>query len=161
MRWLMLALMGFLLWLLTAPTVRAQALYEWRELNGTSVYSQVPPAAGEGTVVRKLALSELAGAQRATAARDGAQSLPATHAAHRARDGADERVAHALAALQRAERTLRAQQAPRPGERQHLVNGHSRLTSSYFDRIHALETAVAEARAALQAAYVARDTLVP
>ena len=123
----LLVLAGFLMWLLTAPPVHAQALY----------------------------------AQRATAARVGVQSLPQTHAARRALAAADKRVERALAALQRAERTLRTQQAPRPGERQHLVNGHSRLTSAYFERIHALETAVGAARAELQAAYAVRDALVP
>ena len=153
--------MGFLLWLLTAPALHAQALYEWREADGTSVYSQWPPPAGKGTVVRKLELNQLKGLQRATAARVTVQSLPAAHAAHRAQSRADNRVALALAALQRAEYRLRVQQVPRPDERQHLVDGHSRLTNVYFERIHALETAVGAARAELQAAYDARDALLP
>ncbi len=160
-RFSLLALVGFLLWLLTAPSLHAQALYEWRETDGRSVYSQWPPPASKGIVVRKLELNQLKGLQRATAARVAVQSLPAAHAAHRAQSRADNRVALALAALQRAEYTLRAQQVPRPDERQHLVNGHSRLTNAYFERIHALETAVGAARAELQAAYAARDALLP
>lgn len=157
----LLALVGFLLWLLTAPALHAQALYEWREADGTSVYSQWPPPAGSGTVVRKLELNQLTGPLRATASRVAVQSLPVAHAAHRAQSRADSRVALALAALQRSEYRLRVQQVPRPDKRQHLVDGHSRLTSVYFERIQALETAVGAARAELQAAYAARDALLP
>jgi hypothetical protein len=76
-----------------------------------------------------------------------------------ARRRADERVARALDALLAAERALRHGQQPLPGERRHLVDGYSRLTSSYFDRLQALQTAVDDARARLQSAYAARDAL--
>lgn len=112
-------------------------------------------------MVRKLEMNHLQGPQRTTAARVAVQSLPPAHAAHGAQARADSKVALALAALQRLEHRLRAQQVPGSDERQHLVNGHSRLTSAYFERIHALETAVVVARAELQAAYAVRDALVP
>lgn len=105
-----------------------------------------------------------AGPQHWAAADATVQGLPATRAASagpRTQAEADLAVTQAQAALQQARRALSAGQAPLPGERQHLVNGHSRLTSTYFDRIHRLEKAVADARAALQASYSARDALVP
>ena len=136
-------------------------LYEWREASGTAVYPQWPPRAGEGALVRTLDLNPPADAQRATAERVALQSSPAAPASPRVQASAAGVVGHALAALQRAERIMGARKAPRPGERQHLVNGHSRLTSAYFDRIHALQAAVAAARAGLRAAYAARDALVP
>jgi|WetSurMetagenome_2_1015567.scaffolds.fasta_scaffold17180_4 hypothetical protein len=79
--------------------------------------------------------------------------------ARAARRQADERVARALDALLGAERALRHGRQPLPGERRHLVDGYSRLTSAYFERLQALQTAVEHARGALQSAYAARDAL--
>ncbi|ODV01890.1 MAG: hypothetical protein ABT20_15315 [Rubrivivax sp. SCN 70-15] len=76
-----------------------------------------------------------------------------------ARRRADERVARALDALLAAEHALRHGQQPLPGERRHLVDGYSRLTSAYFDRLQALQAAVDKARSRLQSAYAARDAL--
>jgi hypothetical protein len=72
---------------------------------------------------------------------------------------ADATVSQALVTLQGAERALRQGQAPQPGERRHLVNGYSRLTQAYFERISGLEAAVKSERDALAAAYTARDSL--
>ena len=80
-RWLLLALAGFLVWLLTAPPVHAQTLYQWREANGAAVYSQWPPRDGEGIAVHALELSQLTGVQRAAATRVTVRGLPAAHAA--------------------------------------------------------------------------------
>ena len=160
-RCLSLSLAGLVGWLLTAPSLHARGVYEWREANGTAAYSQWPPRPGDGTVVRTLELDRPTAAQRAEATREPAPDLPAAPTARRAPAGAGEGVATALAALQRAEHARRTGQAPLPGERQHLVDGHSRLTNAYFDRIHALETAVSDARAALQRASAARNNLAP
>jgi hypothetical protein len=149
--------------LLTAVAAHAdvQALYEWHEPGGAVVFSQFPPDPGEGTAARTLVLHDLYGAERATALRVAVQSMPVADPAQRSLARADARVSTALAALQRAEHNLRTGQQPRSGERQHLVNGHSRLTSAYFNRISAMETAATKAHAELQAAYAARDALVP
>ena len=159
MHWILLALLGLVVWLLSAPVLHAQTLYEWRQPDGTTVYSQWPPRSGQDIAVRTLDERELSGAQRAAAVRVGAQSLPPAHAANRALASSDLRIDQDLAALQRAERALRTGQVPRAGERQHLVNGHSRLTQAYFTRVSALESGVAQARATLRAAYATRDAL--
>jgi hypothetical protein len=87
------------------------------------------------------------------------QGLPEGQASQQALAAADARIARALTALQQAEALLRNEGTPLAGERRHLANGHSRLTRAYFDRISALESAVASARAELQAAYAQRDGL--
>ena len=156
----MLALLGLVIWLLSAPVLHAQALYEWRQPDGTTAYLQWPPRSGQGISVRSLDEGELSGARHA-AVRVGAQSLSPAHAANRTLANVDQRVEHSLAALQWAERALRSGQVPRAGERQHLVNGHSRLTQPCFDRISALESNVAQARTSLQAAHASRDALAP
>ncbi len=84
---------------------------------------------------------------------------PGPGASQTERRHADERVARALDALLAAERALRHGQQPLPGERRHLVDGHSRLTSAYFERLQALQTAVDKARSELQSAYAVRDAL--
>lgn len=160
-RSLLLSLAGLLGWLLAAPSLHARGIYEWREVNGTAVYSQWPRRPGEGTASRTLELDRTTGAQQEAATREPAPKLPAAPTARRAPAGVGAGVAAAQAAVQRAEHAWRAGLAPRPGERQHLVNGHSRLTGAYFHRIHALERAVADAHAALQKASAARDTLAP
>lgn len=156
---LLLAALGVLIWLATAPTAHAQVLYEWREHGGTVVYSQMPPRPADGVLLRSLKLAEMPAADQATAARIVAASAPPGDNRD-AWQRADARVAAALASLQIAERTARAGQEPRPGERLHLVNGHSRLTRAYFDRLSALDGAIAQARAALQTAYAERDALM-
>lgn len=154
------ALLGLVIWLLCAPPARAQAIYEWREPDGTATYGQVAPAGAHAGDVRQLRLADEAPPRRAAAARLQAAAQPATSADARALRRADDQVALAVRTLQRAEQALRGGQEPRPGERRHLVNGHSRLTQVYFDRVAALEAAVAEAREAMQTAYTERDTLL-
>ena len=155
---LLLAALGVLIWLATAPTAHAQVLYEWREPGGTVVYSQMPPRPTDGVLLRSLKLAEMPPADQPTAARIAAASAPPGDS-RAAWQGADDRVAAALASVQAAERTAREGQPPRAGERRHLVNGHSRLTRAYFDPLSALDAATAQARAALQAAYAERDAL--
>ena len=159
--WPVRAGLALLLGVSGAPALQAQTLYEWHERNGTVVYSQFPPAPKEGAAPRTIRLQDLAGPERATALRVAAQSVPAASPGRRPLALADARVGRAVSGLQRAEQALRGGQSPRPGERQHLVNGHSRLTKAYFDRIAGLEAQVARARAEVQAAYAQRDALVP
>jgi hypothetical protein len=147
------------LWLSSGAALHAQTLYEWREPGGTVVYSQLRPE--DGSSVRTLVLRDLSGPSRTTALRVAVQSAPASLSARRALAVADGRVDRAIDRLQRAERAVRAGQEPLPGERQHLVNGHSRLTRAYFDRISLLENDVTQARAELQAAYAERDAVLP
>ncbi|MDE2626382.1 MAG: hypothetical protein KGL99_04445 [Burkholderiales bacterium] len=147
---------------LGAAPLRAQTLYEWREPGGTMVYSQFPPEPGEASGTRALVLHDLDGVERATALRVAVQSLPPADPAQRALARADARIGVALAHLQRAEKNLRTGQKPGPGERRrHRVDGHVWLTRGYFDRISALEASVGRDRAELQAAYAARDALMP
>ena len=60
----------------SGPALRAQTLYEWREPNGTVVYSQLAPLLKEGATTRAIHLHDLSGPERATAVRVAAQSLP-------------------------------------------------------------------------------------
>lgn len=78
-----------------------------------------------------------------------------------AADLAEARVRKSVADLARAEKNLRDGKQPRPDERQHLVDGHSRLRQAYFDRIDALERAVTRARREVADAGAARDALLP
>lgn len=159
--WRARAWLAVLLTLAGAPALHAQTLYEWHERNGTVVYSQLPPSLKEGATTRAIHLHDLAGPERATALRVAAQSLPAASPDQQPLAQADARVGRAVSGLQRAEQALRSGQSPKPGERQHLVNGHSRLTKAYFDRIAGFEAQVARARAEVQAAYTQRDALLP
>ena len=115
----------------------------------------------EGATTRAIHLHDLTGTERATAVRVAAQSLPVAPPDQWPLALADARVGRAVSSLQRAEQALRSGQSPKPGERRHLVNGHSRLTRAYFDRISSSEAEVARARAELQAAYAERDGLIP
>lgn len=149
----MLVALGLLIWLVSVPTVHAQELYEWQEPGGTVVYSQLPPRPWDGVLLRRLKIAELPDVDRPAAARLAAVGAPAN-------DGRDDaKVAAALTLLQSKERSARDGQRPRAGERLHLVDGHSRLSRAYFDRLALLDTAVVRARDALQAAYAERDAL--
>ncbi len=155
---LLLVALGVLVWLATAPAAHAQVLYEWREPGGTTVYSQMPPRPADGVLLRSLKLAELPPAEQVPAARVATASGPPGDR-RAAWQQADARVATALARVQAAERAAREGQSPRPGERRHLVNGHSRLSRAYFDRVSALDARAAQARVALQSAYAERDAL--
>lgn len=149
-------------WLSIASGLHAQTLYEWRDANGTTVYSQLPPDAGLPGPVRVVVLPDLPPPQRAAAARMLVQSGPPAQDERRiALEQADARVQRAVEALQQAERALRQGQEPAPGERQGLADGHSRLTSAYFERLAELQGRIDRQRAELQAAYAARDALLP
>jgi hypothetical protein len=154
-----LGLLGLVIWLASAPLLHAQPIYEWREPDGTLTYGQKPPASTPAGMVRELHLPAEPPSRRAAALRVQAAAQPAVSSDVRSLRRADARIALALTSLDKAENALRDGQQPRPGERRHLVNGHSRLTRAYFDRIASLEAAVTKAREALQAAYTERDSL--
>lgn len=156
---LVLSLLGIVLWVTTAPVAHAQELYEWREAGGTTVYSQTPPRPSQGVVQRRLKLADWPADQRAAATRALVRSAPPGDAKATALQHADARLTAALARAQAAERALALGQEPRPGEHRHLVNGHSRLTQAYFERLKSLEVTATRERASLQAAYAARDAL--
>lgn len=157
--WLLVMVAAVLLWLLSAPRLHAQTLYEWREPGGAVAYSQVPPRPQDGVLLRRIELPTLAPDARRAAARVLAHGTAQETTASASLRRADASVSKALVVLRAAERALRQGQIPQPGERRHLVNGHSRLTQTYFDRISGLEAAVTSARDALAAAYTARDNL--
>jgi len=150
------AVLGAALGLTAAPAVQAQEVLQWRQPDGTTVYSALPPAVG-ASAVREVHLA--ATPASAVAAQTTMASSDPTGATPSELRDADTQVARAHDALAQAERAVRAGQEPLPGERQRLVNGHSRLKSAYFDRIAALESAVARARAALRAAQSQRAAL--
>jgi hypothetical protein len=72
---------------------------------------------------------------------------------------ADIGITQAQGALEKAEQTLQAGRTPLPGERKQNVDGYSRLTQVYFDRLKKLEQQVAHARQLLDKAYGAREAL--
>lgn len=160
-RWVLRALWSLGAGVVMLPGLHAQTLYEWRASDGSTVYSQSPPDPGQGIVSRTLKLQDLDGPERAATLRVAARSASAADPLPQALRSADNRIGRAIIALKNAEQALRTGQSPKAGERQHLVNGHSRLKQVYFDRIKALESRVAQARAELQAAYAARDALKP
>lgn len=155
-RWLPPAALGAALALLGAPAAQAQQVLQWRQPDGTVAYSALPPSA-PARAVRELQLTA-SSAPTATRPAAAAGDAPVGATPRELRD-ADAQVARARTALAQAEQAVRSGQEPLPGERQRLVNGHSRLTSAYFDRIAALEAAVARARAALRAAQAQRAAL--
>ncbi len=147
-------------WLLSASLeLWAQTVYEWRETNGTVVYSDHIPTAAQGTVMRTLSAQNVLDADRAALVRVASQTVPVEHPSRQMLADADGIVARAITQLQQAELALQRGQVPQPGERSGLVNGYSRLNSTYFDRINALEAQVLRARTSMQSAYARRDAL--
>ncbi|MBE7417447.1 MAG: hypothetical protein HS128_06740 [Ideonella sp.] len=155
MRGALAAALGVTLWLAAVPAGQAQQVMRWRQPDGTTAYSVMPPAAG-ASAVREV---HLAATPASAVVRSPAAVHELTGATPSELRDADAKVARAHDALAQAEQAVRAGQEPLPGERQRLVNGHSRLTSAYFDRIAALESAVARARAELRAAQSQRAAL--
>ncbi len=71
----------------------------------------------------------------------------------------DQAIGQAQHNLAAARQALKEGRTPLPGERRGNVNGSSRLTPAYFDRVAALEQKVAEARQQLGQAYALRRDL--
>lgn len=153
---LSLFLLGLLIWLASAPSVHALVVYRWTEPDGTVAYAQMPPDARDGPVVRRLQLVAVPGPVRPAPLHAAAGSLP-TDASSPPPRSATRGVDDAWRQLQSAEQALRQGRTPTAADRRHLVDGHSRLTPEYFDRVSALEAAVQRARENLQAAVAARD----
>ena len=145
--------------LLASPYLRAEVMFEWRETDGTVVYSDQRPTAAQGEITRTLTVKNLSDGNRAALVRLGSQTVPAEHPFRQMLVNADNTVAQAVTHLQQAESALQRGQVPQPGERSGLVNGHSRLNSTYFERIILLEAQVQEARLKMQSAYAQRDEL--
>lgn len=146
--------------LIASSHLLAQTVYEWRETNGTTTYSDHMPTAAQGTVTRTLTAQNVADADRAVIVRLASQAAPVEHSSRQMLADADGTVAQAITALQQAELALQGGQVPQPGERSGLVNGHSRLNGTYFERINMLETQVLNARIKLQSSYAKRDKLM-
>lgn len=132
---------------------RAGTIYEFRACDGPVEYAQQAPEHDCGAPVRRfpwhaaVVFPAPANVDVASAAEAGAVTSTDPSA----------RVAHARLELRRAIAAQRNGQEPLPGERQHLVNGHSRLRQAYFDRLRSLQAAVDHARRVLDAALRSGD----
>lgn len=71
----------------------------------------------------------------------------------------DREITAAETALQKADAALQNGRIPLPGERRGMVDGYSRFTQHYFDRIAKLEAAATVAKQRLDNAYQARNEL--
>lgn len=72
---------------------------------------------------------------------------------------ADARISSGIRNIAAAEKALKKGRKPLPGERRGIAGGHRRYTDSYFARLSRLETAVEDARKALEKAYEDRNAL--
>lgn len=149
-----------------ASAVRAVTLYEWRDANGQTVYSQVAPT-GEAThvTVKQIDTQQLTPAQRLAArmelaAEDAATQQQAKQLRREVKQS-DTLIVRRLRELGQAERALKQGRTPLPGERRHNFGGGSRLLASYFERQRQLEANVNEARKKLDEAYAQRNQLTP
>lgn len=141
-----------------AGTSLAAEVFRWQDERGAVHYGDLPPPGA--TVERRFDPRETG-------------STVATDLEPRAIEAARERARHRSEALARAHQALIDAQAdyagararrerglePLPGERLGTVGGGSRLAPSYFDRIDALDQAVAQARARLDEAIANRNAL--
>jgi hypothetical protein len=138
-------------------------IYKWVDKNGVVSYSQNKPPESEAHDISTISVPTLPPEQQRAANRTLMQlekSADADYAARKARQkAADARVDAALRHLQEAEKRLSAGSEVVGGDRVGMVNGHSRLRDSYFNRVAQLEAGVAQARQELNDAYAARDQL--
>ena len=72
---------------------------------------------------------------------------------------ADREIALAQQALAAAEAALQNGRTPLGGERRGMINGGTRLTEDYFQRLRNLEQQVEQAKARLDQAYATRNSL--
>jgi len=141
-------------------------VFEWREANGVTSYSQNPPAPGtRGVTIHEIDIKTLTPAQRA-AIRAHLENIDAAQQADSARYraqlvAADQRVARALQSLSTAEHAVRSGRTPQAGERVGNAGGGSRLRSEYFDRQRKLEDNVQESRRKIEEAYRMRGAMTP
>lgn len=147
----------------SAATARAEGLYKWRDKNGVVTYSQTAPQNVDAGAVETVNVNTLTPAQQRAAlqlmrkdertANDYAKKL------ERSWNRVDAKISTALRDLHKAEAALKTGRAPQPGERLGNAGGGSRLTQAYFDRLHALEKKIEQAKLALDNAYQERNAL--
>jgi hypothetical protein len=149
---------------LAMPLAQAQTqtqIYKWTGTDGVTSYSQTPPPQGGGRNVQTITVDTLPPEQQQAARRMlGHMEAQANAQAAAIRNRfaqADENVSRALRSLQDAEDALSA--GSQPGGSDFIGNfgGGTRLRESYFQRVAQLEANVRNARAALDAAYNARN----
>jgi hypothetical protein len=151
--------------LLGAPLAEAQTrtqIYKWTGADGVTSYSQAPPPSGSGRNVQTITVESLPAEQQQAARRMLAHLESNANdqaAAIRNRfTQADQNVGKALEALQRAESALSTGSQPTGSDFIGNRGGGTRLRESYFQRVAQLEADVQTARAALDAAYSARNS---
>jgi len=121
--------------------------YQWTQADGTPMFSNLPPPPSvRDYVVHDLREWSLIQPKPRLVTGSNLQARGLLHET----ESPDADVALARQHLQAALRAQATGRTPLPGERQHLVNGHSRLRSSYFERQRDLDAAVAEATDELQ-----------
>lgn len=141
-------------------------VFEWRNSNGVTSYSQTPPPPGtQGVTSHEINTQTLTPAQRAAIkaylAHIGAAAR-ADSARYRAElAAADQDVSAALRSLSEAERAARDGRTPLASERIGIAGGGSRLQAEYFERQKLLEEAIQDARVKVDEAYRLRSQIMP
>ena len=154
-----------LAWLAIAPAVHAAQtlVYKWTARDGVTTYSQLPPKDSGMHDVQTLDIETLPADQQQAARRMLAHLQRSANAQAAATQhsfaAADQRIAVAIRALQRAEASLRTGSVPTGADRIGKVGGGSRLRASYLRRVSRLQAKVDHARQSLDAAYAARKAL--
>lgn len=134
----------------------AETVFKYQRPDGKVIYSDSPVAGA-----KLIGRFELVPAP-ARADRNDPPAPPSPVAAGverrlQAIDAADARVKAAARGLQQAEERQQQAVEPLPGERRGNVNGHSRLTPTYFARQRTAAAAVDAARDELEDAYAERN----
>jgi hypothetical protein len=155
-----LAVTGLLFTSLAQAQTQTQ-VYKWTDADGVTSYSQTPPAAGNARDVQAITIDTLPveqqqAARRMVAHMEARANAQATVIQNRFNQ-ADRNVSTALGNLQQAESALSAGSQTTGSDFIHNVGGGSRLRQSYFQRVTQLEANVQDAKAALDAAYTARN----
>ena len=147
-----------------ATSARAETIYRSTSADGEVTYSSQPvPGARES---RTIETDSLTPEQRRAAALLRQQDRNAAAGADaqlQSRDKewkrVDGEILSAQKALADAENALQNGRTPLGGERRGMIDGGTRLTGSYFQRLGDLEAQVAQAKARLDQAYAARNAL--
>ncbi|MEO8717811.1 MAG: DUF4124 domain-containing protein [Burkholderiales bacterium] len=144
-----------------ANTAAAELIYKSSGADGAVTYSSEPVP--NAVKIEKLDIKTLSAEQQRAALRllrvEG-KALESDYAAReRAWNRVDREIVNATRALSRAEAALQTGREPLPGERRGNAGGGSRLSASYFERLHGLEAGVLKAKQRLDDAYRARNEL--
>lgn len=147
----------------SAVTAHAESLYKWRGKNGVVTYSQTAPQGVDASAVETVNVTTLTPAQQRAALtllrKDERAGNEYARKLEQSWKHVDAKISVALRDLHKAEAALKTGRAPQPGERLGNAGGGSRLTQAYFDRLHALEKKIDQARLALDNAYQERNAL--